>query len=46
MLLIEKCDNLSVIGKVDSWSGVSDDDRNALFDFVQKNNLALSVLLE
>jgi hypothetical protein len=46
MLLIEKCDNLSVIGKVASWSGVSDDDRNALFDFVQKNNLALSVLLE
>jgi hypothetical protein len=46
MLLIEKCDNLSVIGNVASWSGVSDDDRNALFDFVQKNNLALSVLLE
>jgi hypothetical protein len=46
MFLIEKCDNLSVIGKVDSWIGVSDDDRNALFDFVKKNNLALSVLLE
>jgi hypothetical protein len=46
MLLIEKCDNLNVIGKVATWTGVSDDDRNELFDFVQKNNLALAVLLK
>jgi hypothetical protein len=46
MLLIEKCDSLNVIGKVATWTGVSDDDRNALFDFVQKNNLALAVLLK
>jgi hypothetical protein len=46
MLLIEKCDNLSVIGKVATWYCVSDDDRNALFDFVQKNTLALAVHLK
>jgi hypothetical protein len=43
MLLLKKCDNLSVIGKVANWTGVSDDDRNALFDFVQKNKFALAL---
>jgi hypothetical protein len=45
MLLIEKCDNLSVIGKVATWTCVSDNDRHALFNFVQKNNLKLAVIL-
>jgi hypothetical protein len=46
MLLIEKCENLSVIGKLSGWYGFSVDDQNSLFDFVLTNNLALTVLLK
>jgi hypothetical protein len=45
LLLIEKCDNLSVIGKVATWTCVCDYQRHALFNFVQKNNLELAVIL-
>jgi hypothetical protein len=46
MLLIEKCGSLSVLGNLNTWSGVSDHDKKKLFDFVKTNNLVLNVKLE
>jgi hypothetical protein len=45
MLLIEECDTLSVLGNLESWSHVSHDDKEELFQCVKKNNLALTVVL-
>jgi hypothetical protein len=46
MLLLGKCDNLSVLGNLNNWCGLSDDDKMALFACVKNNNLALSIQLE
>jgi hypothetical protein len=43
MLLIDNCDNLSVMGYLSNWCGVNDDDEKELLDFVKTNNLELSV---
>jgi hypothetical protein len=45
MLMIKQCDNLSVLGNLNTWSGVTDDDKKLLFDCVKTNNLALTVKL-
>ncbi|XP_021931640.1 uncharacterized protein LOC110835594 [Zootermopsis nevadensis] len=45
-LLITRCDDLSVIGNLNTWSGVSEEDKSALFDFVNRNNLELTVILD
>ncbi|KDR13190.1 hypothetical protein L798_12987 [Zootermopsis nevadensis] len=46
MMLIENCDNLCLIGKLDTWSGVNGNDRIILLDFVRTNNLAHALVLK
>jgi hypothetical protein len=45
MLLIEKCDNLSVLGNLNGWPDMRCDDTKALFHYVKTNNLSLTVKL-
>lgn len=45
MLLIEKCDNLCVLGNLNGWPDMKLIDKTTLFDYVRRNNLALKVKL-
>jgi hypothetical protein len=43
-LLIRRCANLSYLGKLSTWSGVSVDDLMTLLHYVKVNNLALTIV--